>query len=153
MSKESLERQLALTESIRSALEKKLAEALKKENEHRISLESANSQISELKSQLGTRISAEEAERKRRIDVEEEKAVLFVQLEAARGAVTASAGSMDGSDLDTYRVLLRSERRLTCQRIARCGICNDRWKDTTIVLCGHVFCKTCVDVCLFCKMD
>ena len=106
MTKESLERQLALTDSIRSALEKKLAEALKKENEHRVSLESAKSQLSELKSQLGTRISAEEAERKRRIDVEEEKAVLFVQLEAARGAVSASAGSMEGSDLDTYRVLL-----------------------------------------------
>ena len=50
------------------------------------------------------RIAAEEAEQKRRIDVEEEKAVLTVQLEAARGAQSASSGIADNSDLDTYRV-------------------------------------------------
>jgi FKBP-type peptidyl-prolyl cis-trans isomerase (trigger factor) len=40
-----MERQLALTETIRSTLEKKLAETAKKEIEQRISLESANAQI------------------------------------------------------------------------------------------------------------
>jgi len=60
-----------------------------------------------LKSQLSARIAAEEAEQKRRIDAEEEKAVLTVHLEAARGAQSASAGVADGSDLDTYRVHTR----------------------------------------------
>lgn len=46
--KESLERQLALTEKIQAALEKKLAESVKKDTEQRISLESANAQISEV---------------------------------------------------------------------------------------------------------
>jgi len=96
-------------------------------------LDAANIQIADLKHQLSKRIAAEEAEQKRRIDAEEEKAILSVQLEAARGANLTSGASIDNSDLDTYR------------RIARCGICNDRWKDTTITLCGHVFCKTCVD--------
>jgi hypothetical protein len=58
----------------------------------------------QLKTQFSTRIAAEEAEQKRRIDVEEEKAVLTVHLEAARGAQSASAGISDNSDLDTYRV-------------------------------------------------
>jgi len=57
-----------------------------------------------LKNQLSTRIAAEEAEQKRRIDAEEEKAILSVQLEAARGAKLASGASIDNSDLDTYRV-------------------------------------------------
>lgn len=43
--KESLERQLALTENIQATLEKKLAESVKKETEQRISLESANATI------------------------------------------------------------------------------------------------------------
>jgi len=51
-----------------------------------------------------TRLAAEEAEQKRRIDAVEEKAVLAVQLEAARNAQSASAGVGDNSDLDTYRV-------------------------------------------------
>ena len=58
----------------------------------------------QLKNQLSARIAAEEAEQKRRIDVEEEKAVLTVHLEAARGAQSASVGIADNSDLDTYRV-------------------------------------------------
>jgi hypothetical protein len=62
-----------------------------------------------LKAQLSTRIAAEEAEQKRRIDAEEEKAVLTVQLEAARGAKSTSAGIADNSDLDTYRVYLISK--------------------------------------------
>lgn len=58
-----------------------------------------------MKSQLSTRIAAEEAEQKRRIDAEEGKAVLTAQLEAARGAQSVSSGITDNSDLDTYRVL------------------------------------------------
>ena len=58
----------------------------------------------QLKSQLAERIAAEGAEHKRRIDVVEEKAVLAIQLEAARSAQSASAGVGDNSDLDTYRV-------------------------------------------------
>ena len=46
--KESLERQLSLTEKIQAALEKKLAESLKKETEQRISLETANAQITDV---------------------------------------------------------------------------------------------------------
>jgi len=57
-----------------------------------------------LKTQLTARIAAEEAETKRRIDAVEEKAVLAVQLEAARSAQSASGGVGDNSDLDTYRV-------------------------------------------------
>jgi E3 ubiquitin-protein ligase BRE1 len=133
---ESQERQLSLTETIRAALEKKLAESVKRETDRRISLESSGTQITALKAQVSARIAGEEAERKRRNDAEEEKAMLSVQLEAARGTQSASISTTDNSDLDTYR------------RIARCGICNDRWKDTTIAICGHVFCKTCVDVSL-----
>jgi hypothetical protein len=59
----------------------------------------------QLKTQLHSRIAAEEAEQRRRIDAEEEKAILSVQLEAARGSQIASAGIVDSSDLDTYRVL------------------------------------------------
>jgi len=58
----------------------------------------------QLKNQLSTRIAAEEVEQKRRIDAEEEKAILSVQLEAARGAKLASGANIDNSDLDTYRV-------------------------------------------------
>ena len=61
--------------------------------------------ILQLKTQLSVRIAAEEAEQKRRIDAEEGKAMLTVQLEAARGAQSASAGIADNSDLDTYRAL------------------------------------------------
>ena len=57
-----------------------------------------------MKTQLSTRIASEETEQKRRINAEEEKAVLIVQLEAARGANSVSAGISDNSDLDTYRV-------------------------------------------------
>ena len=57
-----------------------------------------------MKSQLSIRIAAEEAEQKRRIDAEEEKAMLSVQLEAARSAKLASGASIDNSDLDSYRV-------------------------------------------------
>ena len=46
--KESLEGQLALTEKIQAALEKRLAESLKKETDQRISLETANAQIAEV---------------------------------------------------------------------------------------------------------
>ena len=57
-----------------------------------------------MKAQLSARIAAEEGEQKRRIEAEEEKAVLSVQLEAARGSQIVSAGGRDNSDLDTYRV-------------------------------------------------
>ena len=46
--KESLERQLSLTENIQAALERKLGESLKKESEQRISLETTNAQIAEV---------------------------------------------------------------------------------------------------------
>jgi hypothetical protein len=68
-----------------------------------------------LKAQLSARIAAEEGEQKRRIEAEEEKAVLSVQLEAARGSQTVSAGAGDNSDLDTYRV---STQRLRPSLIA-----------------------------------
>lgn len=64
-----------------------------------------------MKAQLSARIAAEEGEQKRRIDAEEEKAILSVQLEAARGSQIVSAGTGDNSDLDTYRV---SDNDLTC---------------------------------------
>jgi hypothetical protein len=57
-----------------------------------------------LKAQLHARIAAEEAEQRRRIDAEEEKAILSVQLEAVRGSKVASTATADSSDLDTYRV-------------------------------------------------
>lgn len=43
--KESLERQVAVAENIRSTLEKKLAESIKKEKEQRVALEAANTLI------------------------------------------------------------------------------------------------------------
>jgi len=43
--KESLERQVAVAETTRSTLEKKLTESIKKENEQRVALEAANTQI------------------------------------------------------------------------------------------------------------
>jgi hypothetical protein len=46
--KESLERQLSLTENIQVTLQKKLAESLKRETEQRISIETANAQIVEV---------------------------------------------------------------------------------------------------------
>jgi len=46
--KESLERQLALSENIQSTLEKKLAESAKKETEQRIALDAANVQIADV---------------------------------------------------------------------------------------------------------
>jgi hypothetical protein len=65
-----------------------------------------------LKTQLSKRIAAEEAEQKRRIDAEEGKAILSVQLEAARGAKLASSAGIDNSDLDTYRVIIVVEPQL-----------------------------------------
>jgi len=56
---------------------------------------------------LSARIAAEEGEQARRIDAEEQKAILAVQLEAVRGSQIASAGTEDNSDLDTYRVSLK----------------------------------------------
>ena len=99
-----MDRQLALTVSVRGTLERKLLEATRKGVEQKVALDAANTQIADLKAQLTKRIAAEEAEQKRRIDAEEEKAILSVQLEAARGAKLASEASLDNSDLDTYRV-------------------------------------------------
>ena len=45
---ESLERQLSLMKTIQAALEKKLSESSKRENDMRISLETANTQISDV---------------------------------------------------------------------------------------------------------
>jgi E3 ubiquitin-protein ligase BRE1 len=45
---ESLERQVAITDNIRSTLEKKLSEMTKKENEQRISLQSVNSKLADV---------------------------------------------------------------------------------------------------------
>ena len=53
---------------------------------------------------MTAKIAAVEAEQKRRIETEEDKARLSVQLEAARSVQSISTGSGDGSDLDTYRV-------------------------------------------------
>jgi hypothetical protein len=58
---------------------------------------------------LNNRIAAEQVEQKRRIDAEEEKSMLSVQLEAARGAQSVTAGTVDSSDLDTYRVIVTYE--------------------------------------------
>jgi hypothetical protein len=60
----------------------------------------------QLRSQLTERLAAEDSERKRRINVEEEKSILSVRLEAALSAQSLAAGSTDGSDLDTYRVMI-----------------------------------------------
>src|SRR6202023_341646 len=48
MIQEALEHHLALSETIRTTLEKKLSENAKRENDKRISLESATSQITEV---------------------------------------------------------------------------------------------------------
>lgn len=45
---ESLERQLSLTDNIQMTLEKKLTESSKRENDIKISLESANTQIADV---------------------------------------------------------------------------------------------------------
>jgi E3 ubiquitin-protein ligase BRE1 len=50
---ESLERQLSLTNTIQTTLEKKLSESKKRENDVRISLETANTQISDVSDACG----------------------------------------------------------------------------------------------------
>ena len=53
---------------------------------------------------MTAKIATMEAEQKRRIEAEEDKARLSVQLEGARSVQSISTGSGDSSDLDTYRV-------------------------------------------------
>jgi hypothetical protein len=107
---------VATGENVRCVMEKKLAESVKKENELRVALDSGHTQVVgvlhqyghaltiQLKTQLKNRTEAEELAQKKRIDAEEEKAMLTAQLEAAESFQKASTGALDGTELDTYRV-------------------------------------------------
>lgn len=57
----------------------------------------------------------------------------YEELERQYKRLKGLKGSEDSTELVVYR------------QMAKCGVCNDNWRDQAITLCGHTFCHNCID--------
>lgn len=115
-------------------------------------IESLKSQVTELSTFLKNRDLAVSKEASARRDAEIEVEKLHVKLEDAHRALESNKpkGS-ENSQLEALRVCnnfaeVFSVIMLTFKKqIALCSVCRNRFKNTAIRSCGHVFCKQCAD--------
>lgn len=126
----------------------------------------------QLKAALGERVSQFEAESSARKRAEEQATKFERDLKAAKSAASSSlnalgsgtGGTAEVRQLKEYNDDLQVRRdgqftvkpmlvyktdmnvpSLAFQKMLKCSTCAQRFKSVTIVRCGHLFCKECVD--------
>lgn len=130
----NLEKQIAEMKTTQQTLITKNRELQTRVTEQNNTIDSLKSQVTELSTFLKNRDLAvsKEASARREAEIEVEK--LHVKLEDAQRALESNKpkGS-ENSQLEALR------------QIALCSVCRNRFKNTAIRSCGHVFCKQCAD--------
>ncbi|RPB16011.1 BRE1-domain-containing protein [Morchella conica CCBAS932] len=130
----NLEKQIAEMRTTQQTLITKNRELQSRVTEQNNTIESLKSQVTELSTFLKNRDLAVSKEASARRDAEIEVEKLHVKLEDAHRALESNKpkGS-ENSQLEALR------------QIALCSVCRNRFKNTAIRSCGHVFCKQCAD--------
>lgn len=98
--------------------------------------EAVKQQLGELSSLAKSKDSTTALARERTIALEAEVEKLKVRLETA------------GNERDKWKAKSlsnSSEEEEMLRNLATCSICRNRFKDTVLRTCGHIFCKPCVD--------
>lgn len=129
-----------------SRAESAMAEVSRREEALAAAAEAAES----LKKQLAdSSASLEEAqaqlnkERTRKKKLDDELKVASAKLDQLRKAAGGGAGAMGGKGGKSNDKELQAEVE-AMRQIIHCNVCHERYKDTVISKCGHVFCHTCV---------
>lgn len=126
----NLEKQIAILRTTNELLTSKVHEFQLIIEEKDQNIKNAGQQISLLKHRLIEHENIIQTEANSRRAAEEEIEKLKVHIRKNKHQTTTN-GDMD--ELKIYRGM------------AKCSVCEIRWKNTAISLCGHVFCKECVN--------
>ena len=151
----NLEKQIAESKDSLSSLSQQNRSLQQKVSEASVVSENLKSEIAELKKIIigkdATAISATSAKRAAEVELEECKVRLEETKKSLETFKKRNAGK-DSTEADDWRVsnpysniTVRESRTDTpTQRIAICPVCNSNLRNTTLKLCGHVFCDVCI---------
>jgi E3 ubiquitin-protein ligase BRE1 len=130
----NLEKQIAEMKTVQQTLITRNREHQSRVAEQNNTTDSLKSQVAELSTYLKTRDAAVSRESAGRREAEIEVEKLQVKLEDAQRCLENNRpkGS-ENSQLEALR------------QIALCTVCRNRFKNTAIRPCGHVFCRQCAD--------
>ncbi|KAG4302527.1 hypothetical protein PCANB_001156 [Pneumocystis canis] len=126
----NLEKQIAVLRTSNQILTSKNHEFQLKIEEKDQSIKNIGQQISLLKQRLIEQENITYTEMKSKRVAEEEIEKLKIQIRKNKHQTTING---DVDELKIYRGM------------TKCSVCETRWKNTAISLCGHVFCKECVN--------
>jgi E3 ubiquitin-protein ligase BRE1 len=129
---QNLERQKMLADKAREQLRKEVSTLAESSDRSRLQLETLHGKLAEaVKRAEGKELEVAHALQAKRASLEELERLRKQQEKLVKQEKLALNG--DSDQLQVYRTM------------AMCSVCTVRWKNTTLVSCGHVFCKECVD--------
>ncbi|KAI4177818.1 MAG: hypothetical protein LQ343_000282 [Gyalolechia ehrenbergii] len=132
----NLEKQIGEFNGIKASLTKQLQTSQQSLNEKSIQYEGLKTHVEELKKLLLAKESSasvvKSAHRRAEVEIETLRASLEKTHKELEEWKSRSLGN-NGAEFEALRA------------IAICTVCRTNFKDTTIVTCGHVFCKGCVE--------
>ncbi|CCJ31288.1 unnamed protein product [Pneumocystis jirovecii] len=126
----NIEKQIAVLRTANEVLISKTQELQLKIDEKEQNIKNIGQQVSMLKQHLIEQKNITYTEINAKRVAEEEIEKLKMQIRKNKNQVAVN-GDID--ELKIYRGM------------AKCSVCETRWKNTAISLCGHVFCKECVN--------
>ncbi|KAI9817298.1 MAG: E3 ubiquitin-protein ligase bre1 [Thelocarpon impressellum] len=115
------------------------------------SVESMKTQLGQVTAALREKNAAMAVAARGRREAETEAEKLRVQAEAAEKLASELQLKAAGDQSEEFEMLRVSSfdslygLRLTVQTLALCNVCKSRFKNTALKLCGHLFCRECVE--------
>ncbi|ORY80019.1 BRE1 E3 ubiquitin ligase-domain-containing protein [Protomyces lactucae-debilis] len=129
---QNLERQRTLADKANEQLRKEVAALAESSDRSRLQLDSLHGKLADaVKRAEGKELEVAHATQAKRVALEE-----LERLKKQQERLTKQDKAILNGDSDQLQVY---------RTMAMCSVCNVRWKNTTLVSCGHVFCKECVD--------
>ncbi|QSL65159.1 hypothetical protein MERGE_002464 [Pneumocystis wakefieldiae] len=125
-----LEKQIAILRPANETLISKVHELESKVEEKDHNIKNIGQQVSMLKQRLLEQENITNTEINSKRIAEEKIEKLKIQIQKNKNQNTVNG------DIDELKVY---------KSMAKCSVCETKWKNTAISLCGHVFCKECIN--------
>lgn len=125
-----MEKQIAILRPANETLISKVHELESKVEEKDHNIKNIGQQVSMLKQRLLEQENITNTEINSKRIAEEKIEKLKIQIQKNKNQNTVNG------DIDELKVY---------KSMAKCSVCETKWKNTAISLCGHVFCKECIN--------
>ncbi|KTW28877.1 hypothetical protein T552_01506 [Pneumocystis carinii B80] len=125
-----LEKQIAILRPANESLISKVHELQLKIEEKDHNIKKIGQQISMLKQRLIEQENITSTETNSKRIAEEKVEKLKIQIQRNKNQNTVNG------DIDELKIY---------KSMAKCSVCETKWKNTAISLCGHIFCKECIN--------